>query len=1149
MTKKHIMVWCVAVCLGLAASRAIHNPGTAEAASGPGEEGLVAYYPFDEGAGAVLHDRSGNGNDGKILGAKWGKAGSDFALEFDGVDDYVDFGAPKGLDITGPVTLEAWINPHEMQLARAEPGVVGKYFANYVMTYYQFNNSCYWYVGSGGNHVKYLVNPGKWNHVVAVFDGKALGLYVDGELRARKWSKYDKISPGRKFMMGRCDWGDASHADAEYTKGAHFRGSIAQVRVYDRVLTPAEVARHYVSAFRTNVVEIAVTKVPWRKRMLVLLDARGLAEFPADVQVHVRLLKAGRELPGFSRKIALRSRFAKPLITLSTERLDPGEYALEARARSSSGAPIGRLNQVEVTWPATASFPRGKAGARKLNNLVTELLNVSDRTVDKGPVRYEFTNPRKGCVFVSCTAGIHGDGSVRVSLDSDPELKDVIVVKPGATGSGETMRLLDAGKHELAVRCDGRQTIGRLIVRAIPELGYATFKYDPRAEGFPPWRMDFLQRAIFRNVNCMTSGRSLSAHQEFIKNWKRQGRRWIDMCGVPAALTVETAYKYIVNHRGFRDPLIDGVIANEFTGGRRKYYSSYAGALRQIHQDPAFAGKTYYAYTSLYDNDEARALRKALIDCGDIIAWEVYLKEQPDEAAVWRHFDGRLVRRMLAARNHAPDIVHHLLMAVGYMSAPPESLDTNPGVNFRVFMDMYFNFLANHPAFDGLYGIMPYQCNYVDEEMARWTSRLMRHYGIEGRTEMFSNEPYRLDYLRNPDFARGTEGWTLSPAEKGSIAVRNVLEYGWLQGRYPRSSEGDTALMMRRCAKRPNAFSQTIENLQPGKVYSLRMYTCDARDTSVKQVHAVSVKLDGADWVPRKSLSFAYKACHAAMRKWASKGKADWLNYHWRLFRAKDTTAKLTISDWAGRTKPGGPVGQELLYNFVQIQPYFEEDTVEETVLAPESTELTANWWKVGGKQCIAAYRGIGVKSLDASYVNLAQPAKYSLKVGGIAPAWWAHVGWAFNAADAGYLDTGIVLPEGCTVAVRIANGRLVGMPVGTHSRGGGDLQIEPLKGCIYWRYGNKTLSERMAFSDGVLALSGPQAYRDGKKCVDTKGDWPKKGKGIPLFIGARNNVEKKGADCFFTGDVLAVAIYADTLTEHEIAALSKRMNALTVPR
>lgn len=36
-------------------------------------EGPVAHWNFGEGKGAILHDRSGNKNHGKIHGAKWTK--------------------------------------------------------------------------------------------------------------------------------------------------------------------------------------------------------------------------------------------------------------------------------------------------------------------------------------------------------------------------------------------------------------------------------------------------------------------------------------------------------------------------------------------------------------------------------------------------------------------------------------------------------------------------------------------------------------------------------------------------------------------------------------------------------------------------------------------------------------------------------------------------------------------------------------------------------------------------------------------------------------------------------------------------------------------------------------------------------------------
>ena len=70
--------------------------------------GLVAHYDFSEGVGTVLHDRSGNGNDGTIVGAQWITRRSGYCLEFDGIDDYVDCGHGASLDLTGAVTLEAW---------------------------------------------------------------------------------------------------------------------------------------------------------------------------------------------------------------------------------------------------------------------------------------------------------------------------------------------------------------------------------------------------------------------------------------------------------------------------------------------------------------------------------------------------------------------------------------------------------------------------------------------------------------------------------------------------------------------------------------------------------------------------------------------------------------------------------------------------------------------------------------------------------------------------------------------------------------------------------------------------------------------------------------------------------------------------------
>lgn len=43
--------------------------------------------------------------------------------------------------------------------------------------------------------------------------------------------------------------------------------------------------------------------------------------------------------------------------------------------------------------------------------------------------------------------------------------------------------------------------------------------------------------------------------------------------------------------------------------------------------------------------------------------------------------------------------------------------------------------------------------------------------------------------------------------------------------------------------------------------------------------------------------------------------------YHW-VFRAEGTTARLTLSDWASEDAPGGPAGQELIWNFICVRAY-----------------------------------------------------------------------------------------------------------------------------------------------------------------------------------------------------------------------------------
>jgi len=103
------------------------------------------------------------------------------------------------------------------------------------------------------------------------------------------------------------------------------------------------------------------------------------------------------------------------------------------------------------------------------------------------------------------------------------------------------------------------------------------------------------------------------------------------------------------------------------------------------------------------------------------------------------------------------------------------------------------------------------------------------------------------------------------------------------------------------------------------------MFTADYADMSAKKKHAVSVTLEETKTIPGKG--FVAVCCnHSAHRHGEYTGeRRAWMNYHWTVFRASRETAKLRIADWASANEPGGPAGQELMFNFVQIHPYFGE--------------------------------------------------------------------------------------------------------------------------------------------------------------------------------------------------------------------------------
>lgn len=183
--------------------------------------GLIAYYPLDGNA----VDYGPNGWNGAVTGAAaaTGRRGPGTALSFDGVDDMVSVtGGPFSGD--NAVSFSYWFNT---------PAVGG------IMRFISSNDNAILLGTSASNAAVGISIPststafapitvGSWHHIVGTYDGTSIQIYRDGTL-------IETVNhPGSiGFATGPLRLGVWS--------STYWNGSIDDLRIYDRVLSAAEI--------------------------------------------------------------------------------------------------------------------------------------------------------------------------------------------------------------------------------------------------------------------------------------------------------------------------------------------------------------------------------------------------------------------------------------------------------------------------------------------------------------------------------------------------------------------------------------------------------------------------------------------------------------------------------------------------------------------------------------------------------------------------------------------------------------------------------------------------------------------------------------------------------------------------------------------
>jgi hypothetical protein len=162
------------------------------------------------------------------------------------------------------------------------------------------------------------------------------------------------------------------------------------------------------------------------------------------------------------------------------------------------------------------------SGERKLNNLVSELLEVS--SLSKGNESFAFTRSSDGWLLIAATC----KGTARVILD-----KDTVIIHDAEGSSGrEAMRYVTKGEHTIRMEGKGEINVERLVVKAIPELIHCGLGFNPEIKSYGLYDLDFLKSDILPNVTTLIVPNNIKLSQSVMDDWHRQGKRFVAEVGI-----------------------------------------------------------------------------------------------------------------------------------------------------------------------------------------------------------------------------------------------------------------------------------------------------------------------------------------------------------------------------------------------------------------------------------------------------------------------------------------------------------------------------------------------------------------------------------------------------------------------------------------
>lgn len=203
------------------------------------DENTVAIWLFEEGAGKVVKDASGNGHDGKFAGSpKWVKGKFGTGLEFPGdAGGYIVVDSTKKLELE-ELSIEAWVKVEEStgkwqgMICKQQAGCTNRNYGIWVhidksVLHAQIgaNGACAFSIDGTTN-----IADDKWHHLAFTYDGKMGRVYVDGELETKAPNE-ETFQSGDPITIGVPNLDNANG----------FKGIIEEIRISNAARTEKEI--------------------------------------------------------------------------------------------------------------------------------------------------------------------------------------------------------------------------------------------------------------------------------------------------------------------------------------------------------------------------------------------------------------------------------------------------------------------------------------------------------------------------------------------------------------------------------------------------------------------------------------------------------------------------------------------------------------------------------------------------------------------------------------------------------------------------------------------------------------------------------------------------------------------------------------------